>query len=202
MAGRFRDVGVPGEEATSWFAALLRDGFALTVAGERATFAEIGAEALRVALHGKELTTGLDDAVDHVMGGFAELGVHPDVPEGLRALRALGIRLVTLSNGSTSIAEGLLGRAGVADQIDRFLSVDGSGMWKPAAGAYAYGVAECDVDPAAAMLVAVHPWDTDGAARAGLASAWINRGDGLFPRYFRAPDLEAASLVDLAQQLG
>ena len=104
MAGRFRDVGVPGEEATSWFAALLRDGFALTVAGERATFAEIGAEALRVALHGKELTTGLDDAVDHVMGGFAELGVHPDVPEGLRALRALGIRLVTLSNGSTSIA--------------------------------------------------------------------------------------------------
>src|ERR1044072_8096996 len=33
MAGRFRDVGVPGEEATSWFAALLRDGFAPTAAG-------------------------------------------------------------------------------------------------------------------------------------------------------------------------
>ena len=52
-----------------------------------------------------------------------------------------------------------------------------------------------------AMLVAVHPWDTDGASRAGLGAVWVNRGDAAFPGYFRSPDMEASSLVDLADQL-
>jgi len=33
MAGRFEEVGAPGHLAKTWFAGLLRDGFALTVAG-------------------------------------------------------------------------------------------------------------------------------------------------------------------------
>jgi 2-haloacid dehalogenase len=40
------------------------------------------------------------------MDGFAELHMHPDVPDGLSALAELGIRLVTLSNAS--IAQRLL----------------------------------------------------------------------------------------------
>ena len=52
------------------------------------------------------------------------------------------------------------------------------------------------------MLVAVHPWDTDGARRAGLASAWVNRVGGSYPAYFLAPNLDVVSLLDLAQQLG
>ena len=41
------------------------------------------------------------------------------------------------------------------------------------------------------VIVAVHPWDTDGAQGAGLASAWINRGGGSLPAVFRAPTIEA-----------
>ncbi len=52
------------------------------------------------------------------------------------------------------------------------------------------------------MLVAVHPWDTDGAARAGLGSVWVDRGDATYPGYFRPPDLTADSLTDLAHKLG
>lgn len=52
------------------------------------------------------------------------------------------------------------------------------------------------------MLVAVHPWDIDGASRAGLATAWVNRAAGPCPEYFGAPDLRAVSLTDLADQLG
>jgi len=52
-----------------------------------------------------------------------------------------------------------------------------------------------------AMLVAVHPWDIDGAARAGLATAWINRAGDPYPEYFRAPDLRPRSLAELADQL-
>jgi hypothetical protein len=53
-----------------------------------------------------------------------------------------------------------------------------------------------------AMLVAVRPWDIDGASRAGLATAWINRAASTYPQYFQAPDLRPVSLTDLADQLG
>ena len=55
--------------------------------------------------------------------------------------------------------------------------------------------------PGEAMLVAIHPWDIDGAARAGLGTAWINRTGSPYPGHFRAPDHTAASLVDLAATL-
>jgi len=81
------------------------------------------------------------------------------------------------------------------------ISPDDAGIWKPAEAAYAYALRRCGVEPADAMLVAVHPWDTDGAARAGLATAWLNRHGGPYPRYFTAPDVTVPSLTDLAERL-
>jgi 2-haloacid dehalogenase len=201
MASRFEDVGAPVHLAKTWFASLLRDGFALTVSGVNPRFADLGAEGLRGGLDGVSLNRSLDEAVVHIMDGFAALQVHPDVPGGVQALTDLGIRLVTLSNGSAAVAQRLFAGAGIDDRFERILSVEQAGVWKPAADAYAYALAECDVDPMDAMLVAGHPWDTDGAQRAGLASAWINRSGARFPGHFRKPDLETTSLVDLAEQL-
>jgi len=201
MAGRFEDVGAPGHLAKTWFAGLLRDGFALTVAGVAEPFARIGEEALRTHLESYRLTSSLEDSVAHIMGGFRELRVHDDVPEGIRALSDLGMRLVTLSNGSASVAQRLLEKAGLRDHFEQLLSVEDVAIWKPAVAAYAYALDKCGVEPMDARLVAVHPWDTDGAARAGLCSAWINRAGAPYPGYFRSPDLEATSLVDLAEQL-
>lgn len=201
MGERFADVGAPPYLAKAWFAGLLRDGFALTVVDASESFAHIAAEALAATLHGQPLDRPVDEAVQHVMKGFTGLAVHPDVPDGVRALRALGIRLVTLSNGARSVAEGLLGRAGLLDQFEALLSVEETGIWKPAAGAYAYALARCEVDPQDTMLVAVHPWDIDGAARAGLSTAWIDRAGAPYPAYFTAPDLRPRSLTELADQL-
>jgi 2-haloacid dehalogenase len=202
IADRFEEVGASGSLAAPWFAGLLRDGFALTVARENPAFAELGAEGLRATLAGFSLNRPIEEVVDHIMAGFGELGVHGDVPNGVRALADLGIRLVTLSNGSSTIAERLLTDAGLGDAFESFLSVEKAGVWKPAPESYAYALEACRVDAADAMLVAVHPWDTDGAARAGLASAWINRGAGRYPGYFRSPAVEASSLEHLAEQLG
>jgi 2-haloacid dehalogenase len=58
----------------------------------------------------------LEAAVEHVMGGFAELQCHPDVVDGVRALSKLSLRLVTLSNGAASVAQRLLGDASIAER--------------------------------------------------------------------------------------
>ncbi|MBZ5734145.1 haloacid dehalogenase type II [Nocardioides sp. TRM66260-LWL] len=204
LAGRFEDVGAPGGLARTWFASVLRDGVALTAAGASARFAEVADGCLRVALHGVALDRPLDEAVEHVLAGFAELHVHPDVAEGLEALAGLGIRLVTLSNGAASVAEALLGRAGARAHVEACLSVEdaeAAGPWKPAAEAYARALRRCGVRPEEAMLVAVHPWDVDGAARAGLRTAWIDRDGSPYPRHAAEAELTASSLVDLARRL-
>ena len=84
MRDRFAQIGCPPDHARLWFASLLRDGFALTAAGDMGRFAEIGAEALRILLADVHLTMAADQAVDHIMKGFMMLDVHPDVPDGVR----------------------------------------------------------------------------------------------------------------------
>lgn len=201
MADRFADVGASPDMSSLWFAGLLRDGFALVAAGAACSFVDIGSGLLRVMLSGTELDRPVEDAVEHIMSGFVGLDPHPDVAQGVEALTSLGIRLVTLSNGSTRVAESLLEAAGVRRNFETLLSVDTVGAWKPAARAYEYALDTCAVEPGDAMLVAVHPWDIDGAHRAGLATAWINRNSGVYPDYFHAPDVEATSLTQLARRL-
>lgn len=135
------------------------------------------------------------------MAGFTALEVHPDVPDGVRALGDLGIRLVTLSNGAASVAEALLEGAGVRQHFEKLLSVEDAGIWKPARGAYAYAMEQCGIEPVDAMLVAVHPWDIDGAARAGLRTAYVNRSGTPYPDYFEQPELRPGSLTELAELL-
>lgn len=197
---RFEAAGASRDLARAWFAGVLRDGFALTVTGDRPTFAELAAASLPDLL--QEVAGDPRAAQDDILRTFSELPVHPDVAEGVRDLERLGIRLVTLSNGAASVADGLLRRNELDGCFERLMSVEQAPAWKPASAAYDYALAECGVGAADAMLVAVHPWDVHGAKRAGLRTAWINRVGGDFPAGFEAPDIEATSIVDLAAQLG
>lgn len=201
IAARFSDIGVPAYLAKVWFASLLRDGFALTAAGSTGRFSELGAEGLRVLLAGETTDRALDDAVAHVMEGFAALSLHPDIPGGVQGLREAGFRLVTLSNGSAQVAERLLSAGGIRDEFDALLSVEDAGAWKPARAAYDHAARTCGVELGEMLLVAVHPWDLDGAARAGLSTAWINRAGGRYPTYFLPPTYTVSALGDLQSQL-
>jgi 2-haloacid dehalogenase len=200
MGDRFVEVGLPPHLAATWFAGLLRDGFAITATGRQASFKEIGSEVLRGLAAGVDGVQA-DEAIEQVLGAFTTLDLHPDVDEGLRSLHAAGIRMATLTNGAAAIPESILGRAGVADVMERFLSVDDAGIWKPHAGAYAYGVGQMGAEPVDTMLVAAHPWDIDGASRAGLATAHIDRKGLPYPAHFERADLQVPSLVALASAL-
>jgi 2-haloacid dehalogenase len=199
MASRFIDLGAPGHAAELWFTSVLRDGFALTAAGNSERLAVLGEQLLRVLLPRFPLNRPVDDAVGHIMSGFMELSPHPDVVNGVRALSEAGIRLVTLSNGSTDVAEGLLTRAGVREEFEQLLSVEEPGVWKPARRAYEYAARACGVDLSEMLLVAVHPWDIDGAARAGLSTAWVNRADSPYPSAFTAPTHTVTAIDQLAE---
>jgi 2-haloacid dehalogenase len=188
----FEQAGLPGDRLDTWFAAVLRDGIALTAAGGYADFAQVAKDVLRgMGLPDKE--------IDHVLGAFTELRVHPDIPDGMRMLRANGIRLFTMTNGAAAMTQGILRREGLLDLVEATLDVSGPRAWKPARAAYEYAVARTGVRPEQAALVAVHPWDIDGAQRAGLIGAYLDRRGTAYPEVMSAPRVTAPDLRELAR---
>jgi 2-haloacid dehalogenase len=200
LAGRFEALGLPAHVMTTWFSNILRDGFALAATEAFANFAAL-AKSAAVALltmHGHD-PKDLNAAAEHLVAGLSELPLHDDVRPALERLNQNGLRVMTLTNGSRSTTIALLERAGLAELVEENLSVEEVGRWKPARAAYHYAAMRCGVDPAQIIMIAAHPWDIDGAKRAGLAAAWVNRSKLPYPSPLQEPDLSAASLVTIAE---
>ena len=102
LGARFIEVGAAGSAARLWFASVLRDGFALTAAGENPSFADVARGLLVSQLSEAQLNRSVDEAAQHVMDGFARLELHADVASGIDGLHEDGYRLATLSNGAAS----------------------------------------------------------------------------------------------------
>jgi 2-haloacid dehalogenase len=199
---RFEAAGAPGHLLETWFASTLRDGFALTAAGAYADFQTVALEALAAVLAS---VPGLREeprvAAERVLAGFPDLDLHPDVAPGLLRLREGGMRLVTLTNGSADLTSTLLERGGIADLVERQLSVSEAGRWKPAREPYLRAAKECGVPVRRIALIAVHPWDIDGATRAGMRGAWVNRDGRTYPHFFEPPAVTGEDLPALATAL-
>lgn len=195
----FAQEGVSEGLARTWFAGILRDGFAITAAGGNAPFAVIAQDSL-CRLLGEYGVSIPQESVERIMSTMKGLGVHPDVVPGIEALSQVA-ELITLTNGATQVAEALFEGAGIREHFADLLSVEDAPAWKPALSSYAYAAAKHGTSPECMLLIAVHPWDIHGAHEAGLRTAWINREGAQYPAYFSRPDLEAPSLPSLAEQL-
>ncbi|NIZ91993.1 haloacid dehalogenase type II [Kineococcus rubinsiae] len=196
-------LGASAHLAPTWFAAVLRDGFALLAAGTPAPFADVARAAALTVLHGVVDDAALPGAADRLVAALGELPPHPDVAPGLRALAGAGLRLATLSHGSPAVAEAVLARAGVREHVERVVGVfDEAGTWKPAAAAYRHALDVCGTTPEQTLLVAVHPWDLHGAAQVGLRTAWVDRAGAPWPAVCTAPDVVVSDLGRLPAALG
>ncbi|MFG1906576.1 haloacid dehalogenase type II [Kribbella sp. NPDC048928] len=196
----FEAVGLPRHSLEAWFAATLRDGLALTAAGAYANFGELAAELLeaQLAAAGIEPTA---ETVQKVLSGFTRLPLHPDVAPGLQRIRDAGLRIVSLTNGRAEMSENVFRDGGILGLLEHRLDVATPQRWKPHVDAYRYVAEVCAVPVDRMMLAAVHPWDIDGARRAGLQTAYIDRRNTPYPESFLAADLVAPDFEGLAEAL-
>ncbi|HEY6794614.1 MAG TPA: haloacid dehalogenase type II [Kineosporiaceae bacterium] len=198
---RCSSVGAPPGTVDLWLAGVLRDGIALAAVGDFATFTEIG-RSLLVDLLRRESGVEADpaEAAEQVLAAFGHLDVHRDVPDGIHRLAEAGVRLVTLTNTSAALTEMLLARAGLRDCFELVLDVEPVRRWKPAPEPYLHAVDRANVQPHDAAMVAVHPWDVDGARRAGLVSAFLGRGHH-YPAHLKPPEVRGSTLPEVAAAL-
>lgn len=197
LRDRFAEAGLPPSLLERWFDRVLRDGMALSLAGDYAPFPSVGAAALRTLARG-EISDG---AVQHVLAGFAELPAHPDVEPAMRALAEAGVAMVCLTNGAAETTEDFLGRTGLRDHIGEVISVAEVRSWKPPARVYRHALERLHRPADEVALVAVHAFDCHGAGRAGLTTGWASRLEGHYAEVFRPADVTGADLVEVARGL-
>ena len=193
------DLGLPAGSLKVWFPRFLRDAFALEIAGEYQTFREIATASLKVLCRGHELDPG-DARIDAVLATFAKLPAHPDVRAGFEAVRAAGVRMITLTNGSAGVTRKMLANADLDGFIERSISIDEIKHWKPAKAVYLHAARTMQVEPREIAMVAAHDWDTAGASRAGLITGGVERANA-FSTALPPPDVISATLPETVKLL-
>lgn len=192
-----------GRVLREWFAQLIMYSMTVTLADSYVNFPTLAQGVLRMLgdVYGVAVT---DDDLQRLKTGLLTMPAHPDVAEGLTALRDNGFRLVTLTNSPPN-PDGptALQNSGLAGFFEHQLSVDACRAFKPAPAVYRHACETLGVAPADCMMVAAHAWDTLGAQRVGYSSALITRPgnpplavDGL-PQ----PDLVVSDIRELAERL-
>lgn len=197
LRGRFAEAGLAPTVLERWFDRLLRDGMALTLAGDYEPFPAVAASTLRVLSEAE-----LDDAtVSRVFAGFDELPAHADAAPAMRALTEAGISVVCLSNGAAETTKSFLRTNGLDGYVDQVLSVAEVRSWKPPRLVYDYALDKTGRRADEVALVAVHAFDCHGAKRAGLITGWASRLEGRYADVFAPPDVTGHDLVEVARRL-
>lgn len=120
--------------------------------------------------------------------------------EAFSLLADAGIPVMALSNGAKSSTKALLARAELIDLVQEVVSIDEVKLAKPRREVYVFAAEKAGVDLAELALVAAHPWDINGAAAAGLVTAYL-AADRPYSLVMRKPDMEALTLPEIVHRL-
>jgi FMN hydrolase / 5-amino-6-(5-phospho-D-ribitylamino)uracil phosphatase len=129
-------------------------------------------------------------------------------PDALNVLASLQshFALLAISNGNADLA-----RIGIAQRFSYCVSAREIGIAKPEPGIFLAACQAVQLLPAQVLHVGDHPeYDVQGARRAGLRSAWLNRSALPWPAARAAlgleaspePEIELLQLSDLLPALG
>src|SRR3984893_15395792 len=174
-----------------------------TLSGDYVDFSTLGQGVFRMlaTTRGMEIDEADVAALKHAM---LTMPAHPEVEDGLIALRDNGFRLVTLTNSPPNPdGPSPLEHAGLGHLFERQLSVASCRAFKPARAVYLHACEQLGVSPADCMMVAAHVWDTIGAQSVGFSGALITRpGNAALPLPgLPQPTVVATDLRDLAAKL-
>ena len=188
--------------AATWRDKQLQYTWLRAITGAHADFRQVTEEALDYALE----AAGLDDTAlrARLLALYDELAAYPEVPGMLRALTAAGRRCAILSNGAPGMLASAVASAGIGAQLDRVISVEEVGVFKPDSRVYDLVGQHFGVAPGEVLFVSANGWDAAAASGYGFVTAWVNRAGAPVDRLPWRPAhvlADLAALPDLAAGL-
>lgn len=188
-----------GERADA-FVALWRDKqlqttWLLAAQGRHRDFWTVTGDALDYAL----AAFGADapDLRERLMTRYLALDVFPEVPDALRRLKARGLRLAILSNGTPAMLDSLVKSAKLDDLFDMTLSVEQAGFFKPHPKVYQLALDRLHLPADAISFQSSNAWDAYAASAFGMKVVWCNRSRQPPERLPGVPDRVIQSLAEL-----
>ena len=145
-----------------------------------------------------------DDVIDDLNRAWHRLSPWSDVVNGLTELKRTCV-ISTLSNGNMRLLVDLAKFEHLP--WDCVLSTEMFGTYKPDPEVYLGAARMLEVEPSEAMMVAAHAYDLDGAAAAGLQTAYVFRPDEFGPGVGEDPgdtsrfDVVVDGFEELAERL-
>jgi putative hydrolase of the HAD superfamily len=138
----------------------------------RVRCADILSQELELILH-RKVPTG-PEMVEALLASLS-FTAFPDAHPVLSELRALGLRLVVVSNWDVSLGE-VLGRLGLSECLDAVVTSAAVGVGKPAREIFERGLSAADAGASEAVHVGDSlREDVDGARAAGIEPVLVNR---------------------------
>lgn len=186
-------LGLPDLALEWWSAAADRDAIAMATIGDYRPFAEVQRAALDAILAERGLDPSAADRKALLDVAGTDMSLRDGAGEALARAADAGVPVIALTNGSADATRRLFEGAGLATSVAHIVSTDEVGRAKPGAEIYLRGCEIAGVRPNELALVAAHDWDIQGAAAAGLTTAYLN-ADRPFSPAMRPPDLEAGTL--------
>lgn len=165
------------------------------LAGHHADFWQVTGDALDFAMS----SLGLRDAAlrERLMNLYLSIAAYPEVPAMLAALKARGIRLAILSNGSPAMLSAAVENSGIAKYFDAVLSVEQVGVYKPHPAVYGMAPQALVLEKEAICFLSSNSWDAYSAKAFGFKVLWCNRFAQAPERIPATPDGEITNLAAL-----
>jgi 2-haloacid dehalogenase len=192
--------GKAAQLTTLWRDKQLQYAWLRSLQGKHADFWQVTGDALDFAMD----ALGLADAGlrERLMGLYLTLAPFPDAIETLRDLRASGMAMAILSNGSPAMLAPVIESAGMTSLFDAVLSIEEAGVYKPHPSVYQLAVERLGVKPNEIAFLSSNGWDAYAASAFGFRAIWCNRYAQPRERLPGKPEREIRSLAELPAMLG
>ncbi len=155
-------------------------------------FAAVTREALRLTMAHFGLEYRSIDA-ETLTGGISRMPPFPEVVDTLGRLKQAGFRLCIISNTDDNIIAGNVAQMG--GHIDRVISAEQAGAYKPSPAIFAYAHQKLGVSTANIVHICASPHlDLVAARDIGFRCIWVDRGTGRKPLPDYRPDATVATL--------
>jgi 2-haloacid dehalogenase len=134
---------------------------------------------------------------ERLMARYLCLDAFPEVPDALRRLKARGLPLAILSNGTPTMLESLVRNAKLDGLFDAVLSVEEVGAFKPHPKVYQLALDRLQLPAGAISFQSSNGWDAYSASAFGMKVVWCNRSGQPAERLPGKPDCVIRSLAEL-----
>jgi 2-haloacid dehalogenase len=183
--------------ADLWRAKQLQYTWLRGLGGRHADFWQVTGDALDFALS----TLQLEDPAlrARLMNLYLVLSAYPEVSDTLQRLKAGGMKLAVLSNGTPTMLATAVANAGINDLLDATLSVEEVNVFKPHPAVYGLACERLNVAAARICFVSSNGWDAYSAKAFGFRTLWCNRFSQAPERIPETPDAEIATLAELPE---